>query len=187
MTRLPSEQVRRVGTSGRPRRDAAEGQNALSNMRGMMSISETDACLVVVKATWPRVPHQACSWHSIEVGTNITDAANLSPTTSTAARSVRVNESKNQVVEPAAGVQQVTVAPTTTSTAADLKEVLSEAGNMLKALSASQLKATKVDNRVAEVKECKMTDENVDASEEIRAYWFAGLGSQPPIAAKHRG
>ena len=74
-------------------------------------------------------------------------SAPASPTAPTSARAVRVDESKNQVIDPPGGSQPstVTALPTSSSTTADLKEVLCEAGKMLKALSASQLKALKVD------------------------------------------
>ena len=71
-----------------------------------------------------------------------------SATPDPAARSVRVDEAKNQVVEvPAATSTAIPAATSSASSqASELREVLNEAGKMLKALSAAQAKACKVVN-----------------------------------------
>ena len=75
-----------------------------------------------------------------------TPRAPTSSTTTTsaeaAARTVKVDESKNQIVEiPAASTLPTS---STTNQASELREVLNEAGKMLKALSAAHVKACQV-------------------------------------------
>ena len=71
---------------------------------------------------------------------NSSPSSTASPSpTSTATRSVRVDESKNEVHEPNAQTQHSPITTTTT----ELKDMLAEAGKVLKALSTAHMKSMK--------------------------------------------
>ena len=110
-----------------------------------------------------------------------------SATPDPAARSVRVDESKNQVVEVPVATSTATPAATSSasSQASELREVLNEAGKMLKALSATQAKACKVVNpledRIYQFDEASMAVEKRVKGIEEESMGLLDSGASHPL------
>ena len=102
-----------------------------------------------------------------------------------AARSVKVNESENQVVEIPAATP--TAASSASSQASELREVLNEAGKMLKALSATQAKACKVldllEGRICQFEEASSATDKLRKRAEEESTGLLDSGASHPFEA----
>ena len=104
-----------------------------------------------------RVPYETGPPTPSATTRSTTTASPTPPTTPSARRAVRIDETKNQLVEAApeqppaqspmapSGQPQTQPATASSGTAAELKEVLCEASKMLKALTAAQAKSLRTE------------------------------------------